>query len=456
MKHINKILLGLILTSVTSLTLNDALGQSVGISDNGATPDPNSLLDINVNVPSASNRYKGVLLPRMTTAQRGGALGVGPTASGDLGMIVYTTDAPLSTGTGRYTFWNGTTWKYLASEDDVTGGFIINTSITPGTQTPGSFDISATGTIGTALTVGTTASVASTLAVGQGIRVGDAALTPVAGQGNILTTVDGGWIGRGAALPRIAFDATATTENIKVFPVKQMQVSITTSGSNPNSDNTNTAYTIENTAASNGVGMRLIGNRGSAPSAGNTREVGFIDFANSFAPAATLGRLGVTNPSANTQGRFHISLLSGGSLEERLFLAHDGNLTIDGKFNSQGIQETSDARFKKNIAGISNALSTVLSLEGVTYNWRTEEFPERSFTDRMEYGVIAQQIEKFVPELVSTDENGYKSVQYSHMVPLLLEAIKEQQDIINSQSKELGVLKASVEAISEYIKTAEK
>ena len=141
---------------------------------------------------------------------------------------------------------------------------------------------------------------------------------------------------------------------------------------------------------------------------------------------------------------------------EQLRLDNLGNVVIEGKLTSNGIKETSDGRFKKNINGILNALSTVLNLEGVTYNWRTEEFPERSFTDRTEYGVIAQQIEKIVPELVDTDKKGYKSVQYSHMVPLLIEAIKEQQLIINSQSQEIGVLKASVDAISEHIKTAKK
>ena len=169
--------------------------------------------------------------------------------------------------------------------------------------------------------------------------------------------------------------------------------------------------------------------------------------------------IGETNPALaklQVKGSANLLVLQNAAAVTMATVENDGDMVIAGKFTSNGIKETSDGRFKKNINGISNALSTVLNLEGVTYNWRTEEFPERSFTDRMEYGVIAQQIEKFVPELVSTDENGYKSVQYSHMVPLLLEAIKEQQEIINSQSKELGVLKASVEAISEHIKTAQK
>ena len=169
--------------------------------------------------------------------------------------------------------------------------------------------------------------------------------------------------------------------------------------------------------------------------------------------------IGETSPSLaklQVKGSANLLVLQNAAAVTMATVENDGDMVIAGKFTSNGIKETSDGRFKKNVTGISNALSTILNLEGVTYNWRTEEFPERSFTTEMEYGVIAQQIEKFVPELVSTDENGYKSVQYSHMVPLLLEAIKEQQDIINSQSKELGVLKASVEAISEYIKTAEK
>ncbi|MCB9192859.1 MAG: tail fiber domain-containing protein [Flavobacteriales bacterium] len=134
----------------------------------------------------------------------------------------------------------------------------------------------------------------------------------------------------------------------------------------------------------------------------------------------------------------------------------DDNLTINGKVVSLGINETSDVRFKKNIEGITDALSTVLKLEGVTYNWRTEDFPEKEFSTEREYGVIAQQIEKFIPELVHTDADGYKSVQYSHMVPLLIEAIKEQNALLSNQDSEIAKLKASVESLSDYLNTSKK
>lgn len=128
-----------------------------------------------------------------------------------------------------------------------------------------------------------------------------------------------------------------------------------------------------------------------------------------------------------------------------------GDATISGKFNSNGIQESSDIRFKKNINTLQNSLENVLKLEGVSYNWKVEDFPSKNFSDRTEIGVIAQEVEKVYPELVSTDANGYKAVQYSHLVPVLIEAIKEQNQIISSQSLKLNQLNADNNGMSEDI-----
>jgi hypothetical protein len=122
-----------------------------------------------------------------------------------------------------------------------------------------------------------------------------------------------------------------------------------------------------------------------------------------------------------------------------------GDVIITGKFNSNGIAETSDKRFKKDIHGLTGALENLVKLNGVSYNWKVEEFPERNFADRTEIGVIAQELEKVYPELVSTDKNGYKSVQYSHLVPVLIEAIKEQQTTIGSLSNSVLDLTSSLE-----------
>ena len=100
-------------------------------------------------------------------------------------------------------------------------------------------------------------------------------------------------------------------------------------------------------------------------------------------------------------------------------------LQVSGKLLTSGIDENSDVRLKQNINPIYDALSKVTQMRGVTYNWRTEEFPERNFEKDMQFGLIAQELEKVIPELVTTDGDGYKAIEYSHLVPVLIEAIKE-------------------------------
>jgi len=141
-------------------------------------------------------------------------------------------------------------------------------------------------------------------------------------------------------------------------------------------------------------------------------------------------------------------------------------LVVVGKVKSTGINETSDGRLKKNVAPISNGLEKILSMSGVTYDWRRDEFPDRNFLAGKQYGLIAQELEKVIPELVDTDEEGWKSIEYSHIVPVLIEAIKEQQAIIAGQQQEitslqsmkdeLNTLKASIELLNEHLKTSQK
>lgn len=122
-------------------------------------------------------------------------------------------------------------------------------------------------------------------------------------------------------------------------------------------------------------------------------------------------------------------------------------LEVNGNIKSNAINETSDFRFKKDISTISGALDKVLRMRGVNYNWRTIEFPEKKFENGKQYGLIAQELEEIVPELVVTDAEGWKSVQYSHLVPMLIESIKElaekdvkQQGAIEVLSQRLSIL----------------
>lgn len=69
---------------------------------------------------------------------------------------------------------------------------------------------------------------------------------------------------------------------------------------------------------------------------------------------------------------------------------------------------TSDQRFKKNITPISSALDKVEKLQGVTFDWRIGEFMNRNFPEGKQVGFIAQEVEKILPEVVTTDNDGYK------------------------------------------------
>jgi hypothetical protein len=115
-------------------------------------------------------------------------------------------------------------------------------------------------------------------------------------------------------------------------------------------------------------------------------------------------------------------------------IAPSVRLQVSGDIIANSIAGSSDARFKTNVTPIINPLQKVLALRGVNFDWKTTEFPARSFSENRSVGFIAQEVEKILPEVVQTENNaeGYKSVQYDKVVALLVEAIKEQQTQIDS------------------------
>ena len=81
-------------------------------------------------------------------------------------------------------------------------------------------------------------------------------------------------------------------------------------------------------------------------------------------------------------------------------------------------------------------------LNGVTYQLNQAAFPEWKFEEGRQYGLIAQQVEKVFPEMVKTiDSKGYKGVDYAKLVPVLIEAIKEQQKQIELLKNRLDKIK---------------
>ena len=112
-----------------------------------------------------------------------------------------------------------------------------------------------------------------------------------------------------------------------------------------------------------------------------------------------------------------------------------------------GVQTTSDQRLKTNIKPLERALDKVLTLNGVTYDWRVMEFPEMHFDSDRHVGVIAQEVEAVLPEAVETGGDGYKSVNYSNITPLLIEAVKELKAEKDDLQKQVDELRKMVEEL---------
>ncbi|GEM_PF-5215912 len=96
----------------------------------------------------------------------------------------------------------------------------------------------------------------------------------------------------------------------------------------------------------------------------------------------------------------------------------------------------SDYRFKRDIVPLNGSLDKLSRLQGVSYYLRTKEFPAMAFSAEKQIGFIAQDVEQVYPELVRTDKQGYKSVTYASMTPILVEAIKELKARIEQLEKD--------------------
>lgn len=112
--------------------------------------------------------------------------------------------------------------------------------------------------------------------------------------------------------------------------------------------------------------------------------------------------------------------------------------SIFGNLWANGTTYASDERFKQNITAIQSPLQKLLLINGVEYEMKTGEFLKNHFQQGRQIGLLAQNVEKVFPEAVN-EINGYKGVDYARLVPLLIEAIKEQQKQIDELKGQVSV-----------------
>lgn len=110
-------------------------------------------------------------------------------------------------------------------------------------------------------------------------------------------------------------------------------------------------------------------------------------------------------------------------------LIPDFELDVFGSCNITGeLTASSDARLKKDVIPIENATETLAQLNAVSYEFKADEYPELGLSAGKRYGLIAQEVEQVLPELVKT--NGYKSVNYMDIIAILIKSNQEQQQEI--------------------------
>ncbi len=123
----------------------------------------------------------------------------------------------------------------------------------------------------------------------------------------------------------------------------------------------------------------------------------------------------------------------GHSSDSDLMTLASGSLTVAGD-----VTISSDARLKSNIVALGPTLISLLQLEAKSYTMKNDT------EQKQKIGLLAQEVQKVFPELVSEDNNGMLAVNYQALVPVLINALKEQENNYNELEKSLEMLEKEV------------
>ena len=314
-------------------------------------------------------------------------------------------------------------------------------------------------------------------------KVGIGTTSPIARM-DIGATLDGGQLGTifghlsegnttgdGTYLGVIGYSTYLTGDNVKSFSIEHhfygeknssinfYRGSGTTGGFLTFNTNENTERMRIDASGNVGIGTttpsRLLSLSGSQSiirlyNSGTTTWTGLEMLANN---GTLLANIGLDDAS----GRYGINMKSDGT--EDFTITQNGNvgigttspsytLHVNGSVaGTSAYNNLSDARLKKDVQPINDALAIVEQLRGVTFNWDKTVDPTMTLDDRNHVGFLAQEVEAVLPQAVSTstDARQTKSVAYSEVIPVLTEAIKQLK-------AENDALKARLDALEAKIK----
>lgn len=124
----------------------------------------------------------------------------------------------------------------------------------------------------------------------------------------------------------------------------------------------------------------------------------------------------------------------------------NGRTQLHDVYHDGILQANSDARLKKNVQQITDSLDKIGKLRGVSFDWR-QDTDIKDLSTQRQIGMIAQEVESVIPELVNMSPLGYKGIDYSKLTSVLVEAIKEQQEQIKDQRDKTESLNKEVQEL---------
>ena len=235
----------------------------------------------------------------------------------------------------------------------------------------------------------------------------------------------------------------STTDSIKVTGSGSTTVSWNEDNQNLIIDSTNTDTTYSISAGDGGTGEKTIVltaagsgsgtdsitlKAGSNVTLDRTNDV--ITINSSFTDTNTDELVKITNETTNA-GTYYPGFFSSNTGAQSGYVSST-KLTFvpsTGTLSATELNSLSDVRFKENIEDISDSFGILEKVQPVKFAWKE--------TGKTAYGVIAQDIETVLPEVVSTNDYGIKSVNYSQLIPLLIDVVKRQQEQIEELRKRL-------------------
>lgn len=397
-------------TFFISLTMN---AQNVGINASGAAPDASAMLDIDVSALGAAAK-KGLLIPRVALTSRNVA---GPITTPTTSLLVYNTAtagaAPNNVVPGFY-YWDGASWVAFSGQ--------------------GSNNWSLLGNSGTAVA---TNFLGTTDAVDFVIRTNNT---------ERIRILSGGNIGIGTTTPTYRLDMRGTVAATYLA-------------------------NFENTSAT-GSALQAYNNSGTVNAFGGISNISGGVAIYGVHLQNTGGGIGVygTSNSSNTYG------VRGSVPTTGAWLGFGGVFT-GGLGYVNGLYNLSDAKVKSNVEKIDNAIEKIKKINGVSYIYNSKEYAYIAGEDKRTYlGFIAQNIKEVFPEAVAeklipvagpkTNTQSYDSqettyevlnvVDYTAIIPVLVEATKEQQVMIETQQKRIDELLKSNKELTKRLEILEK